>query len=104
VSREDLDKLHGPLAYFNGGAKDIATPNAEADYQAIKSLPVFFASCDVGHGGTFGQANGGVYGVVGVAWLKWQLQRDTEAAKMFLGDPPGLAADKKWTVKAKNLK
>jgi dienelactone hydrolase len=104
VSRADLNKLHGPLAYFNGGRKDIATPNAEADFQAIKSLPVFFASCDVGHGGTFGRPNGGVYGEVGVAWLKWQLKGDREAAKLFLGDPPGLAGDKRWTVKAKNLK
>jgi dienelactone hydrolase len=104
ISRADLNKLHGSLAYFNGGPKDIATPNAEADFQAIKSLPVFFASCDVGHGGTFGQPNGGVYGEVGVAWLKWQLKEDKEAAKMFLGDPPGLAVDKKWTVKTKNLK
>ncbi len=104
VSREDLNKLHGPIAYFNGGLRDMATPNAEADYQAIKRLPVFFASCDVGHGGTYGQRNGGVYGVVGVAWLKWQLKGDQEAAKMFLGDPPGLSADTKWTVKAKNLK
>jgi len=45
-----------------------------------------------------------MYGAVGVAWLKWQLQEDKEAAKMFLGDPPGLAADKKWTAKSKNLK
>ena len=104
VSRDDLNKLHGPLAYFNGGPKDIATPNAEADFQAIKSLPVFFASCDVGHGGTYGQPNGGVYGVVGAAWLKWQLKADSEAAKLFLGDPPGMAVDKRWTVKAKNLK
>jgi hypothetical protein len=58
----------------------------------------------VGHGGTYGQPNGGVYGVVGVAWLKWQLKGDAEASKLFLGDPPGLAADKKWTVKSKNLK
>jgi dienelactone hydrolase len=104
VSREDLNKLHGPLAYFNGGPKDIATPNAEADFHAIKGLPVFFASCDVGHGGTFRRPNGGVYGTVGVAWLKWQLKGDAEAAKLFLGDPPGLAADKQWTVKAKDLK
>ena len=95
VSRDGLNKLHGPLAYFNGGPKDIATPNALADFEAIKSIPVFYASCDVGHGGTYGQSNGGVYGVVGVAWLKWQLKGDMEAAKMFLGDPPGLAADKK---------
>jgi dienelactone hydrolase len=104
VSREGLNRLHGPLAYFNGGPKDVATPNAEADFKAIKSLPVFFASTNVGHGGTFGRPNGGGYGVVGVAWLKWQLKEDKEAAKMFLGDPPGLAADKKWAVKSKNLK
>jgi hypothetical protein len=104
VSRSDLNNLHGALAYFNGGPKDIATPNAEADFQAIKTLPVFFAGRDVGHGGTFGQPNGGVYGQVGVAWLKWQLKEDKETAKMFLGDPPGLASDKEWTVKAKNLK
>ncbi|HYV37580.1 MAG TPA: hypothetical protein VE988_17880 [Gemmataceae bacterium] len=105
VSRDDLNKLKvQSLAYFNGGPNDIATPNAEADFAAIKSLPVFYASIDVGHGGTYGQANGGVYGTVGVAWLKWQLKGDKEAAKLFVGNPPGLAADKKWTVKAKNLK
>jgi hypothetical protein len=103
VSREDLNKLHGPLAYFNGGPKDITTPNAEADFKAIKRLPVFSASCDVGHGGTFGRSNGGVYGMVGVAWLKWQLKGDKEAARLFLGDPSGLSTDTKWTVKAKNL-
>lgn len=105
VTRDGLNKLKvSSLAYFNGGPKDIATKNALADFEAAKSLPVFYASCDVGHGGTYGQANGGVYGVVGVAWLKWQLKGDREAARLFLGDPPGLAADKKWTVKAKNLK
>jgi dienelactone hydrolase len=104
VSREGLNKLKVSLAYFVGGPRDVATPNAEADYKAIKSLPVFYGSCNVGHGGTYGQENGGAFGKVGVAWLKWQLKGDKEAAKMFLGDPPGLSADKEWTVKAKNLK
>ena len=76
----------------------------EDDFQAIKDLPVFFASRDVGHGGTYGETNGGAFAVAGVAWLKWQLKEDKEAAKMFLGDPAGLAADAKWSVKAKNLK
>jgi len=53
VSRDDLNKLKvQSLAYFNGGPNDIATPNALADFEAIKSLPVFYASIDVGHGGT----------------------------------------------------
>lgn len=104
VTREGLNKLHGPLAYFIGGPKDIAAKNAEDDYQAIKDLPVFLASRDVGHGGTYGETHGGAFGATGVAWLKWQLKEDKEAAKTFLGDPAGLAADAKWTVKAKNLK
>jgi hypothetical protein len=104
VTRNDLNKLQAPLAYFVGGPKDIATKNAEADFEAIKDLPVFFASRDVGHGGTYGETNGGAFAAVGVAWLKWQLKGNKEAAKMFLGDPAGLAADPKWPVKAKNLK
>ena len=104
VTREGLNKLHAPLAYFIGGSKDIAAKNAEDDFQAIKDLPVFLASRDVGHGGTYGEPHGGAFGAAGVAWLKWQLKGDAEAAKMFLGDPPGLAADTKWSVKAKNLK
>jgi hypothetical protein len=75
-----------------------------ADFEAIKELPVFLASREVGHGGTFAEKNGGAFGVVGVAWLKWQLKGDKEAAKTFLGGTPGLAADTKWSVKAKNLK
>lgn len=58
----------------------------------------------MGHAETFGHASGRVYGVAGVAWLNWQLQGDMEAARMFPGNRPGLAADKKWIVKAKNLK
>ena len=104
VSRAGLNQLKVSLAYFVGGPRDIATRNAEADYEAIKRLPVFYGSCPVGHGGTYGQSNGGAFGKVGVAWLKWQLKGDREAARMFLGNPPGLSADKKWTVKAKNLK
>jgi len=104
VSRDDLNKLKVPLAYVIGGPKDIAAKNAEDDYAAIKELPVFLASSDVGHGGTFGQKHGGSFGPVGVAWLKWQLKGDKDAAKLFLGDPPGLAAEKAWSVKAKNLK
>lgn len=94
VSRDDLDKLKVSLAYFVGGDKDIATRNAQADYEKINSIPVFFASCDVGHGRTYVQKNGGVFGEVGVAWLKWQLQGNKDAAKMFLGSPPGLSANK----------
>ncbi len=104
VTREGLNRLKVPLAYVNGGAKDIATKNAEDDFRAIKDLPVFLANRDVGHGGTFAEKNGGAFGAVGVAWLKWRLKGDAEAGKMFLGSPPGLAADKRWSVKSKNLK
>jgi hypothetical protein len=105
LTRDHLKKLHAPIAYFVGGPTDIATKNAEGDFKAIKDVPVLLASRDVGHWpATFQDKNGGAYGVAAVAWLKWQPKGDKEAAKMFLGDPCGLAADPKWSVQRKNLK
>lgn len=104
VRRDDLNKLRLPLLYVIGGPKDIAYKNAEDDFAAIKDVPIFLANRDVGHGGTFSAPNGGPFGQVAVAWLQWQLKANKDAAKHFLGDPPGLANDKKWSVKMKNLK
>jgi hypothetical protein len=61
----------------------------------------FMASLDVGHGGTYSQPNGGLFGVVGVEWLQWQLKSDSSAAKMFTGPACGLCVDPRWTVQQK---
>ena len=38
-----------------------------------------------------------------IAWLKWQLKGDQEAARMFQGDPCGLSQREGWTVEKNAL-
>jgi hypothetical protein len=101
VSKDTLQQLHSPVAYFTGGTKDVAYPNATDDFARIHKIPAFLASLEVGHGGTYAQPNGGPFGVVGVAWLEWQLKGDKRAAKMFTGPACGLCTDSRWTVQQK---
>jgi hypothetical protein len=54
-----------------------------------------------GHGGTYNEANGGTYGVVGSNWVKFVFFGDKEAANFFKTDK---AASIGWTgLKSKNL-
>lgn len=96
--------LHGPLAFLIGGRADIAFSNAEADFNAIQSVPMFMGNLEVGHGGTWNQQNAGEMGRVGLAWLDWQLKGDETAKKQFTGPDCGLCkSPSKWTVKKKKL-
>lgn len=88
---DQIDRLHAPIAYFAGGPSDIAYENALADWERLpEDLPAFMGNIDVGHDGTFGEPNGGEYGVVGTAWLDWQLKGDETAAEEFVGSDCGL--------------
>lgn len=40
---------------------------------------------------------------VATAWLQWQLKDDKEAARMFVGEPCGLATVEGWKVEKKNI-
>jgi len=97
--------LHAPMAYFIGGPDDVAYPNAETDFTAIKDVPVFNANLPVGHLATYSQDNGGEFAQIGIAWLKWQLLGDTSASAggLFSGPSCGLCTNSKWTVKKKNM-
>lgn len=100
---DQIDRLHAPIAYFTGGPGDIAHANALADWERLPAgLPAFLGSLDVGHYGTFGEPNGGEYGRVGTAWLKWRLKGDAEAGREFVGDDCGLCPSE-WDVQRKNL-
>jgi cellulase/cellobiase CelA1 len=57
---------------------------------------------NVGHGGTYDQANGGEFGRVAVLYLKWRLKDDTAAGTTFVGASCGLCGTQ-WTVQQKNL-
>jgi hypothetical protein len=40
---------------------------------------------------------------VATGWLKWQLNADKEAAKMFTDEPSGLAQAEGWKVERKKI-
>lgn len=105
MTKERLSELHGPVAYFVGGESDIAYANAVDDFERINHVPIVFGSQDVGHyPATFRQPNGGAYGVAAVAWLKWNLKGDQEAAGAFRGPDCTLCGDPQWTIRTKNLR
>jgi hypothetical protein len=104
VKKEDLQKLHSPVVYIDGGKTDIAYENGEDDFTKINKVPVAIAHLDgVGHGGTYSKPNGGEFGVVAVAWLKWQLEGDKKSGKMFTGSDCGLCSRKGWTYEKKKI-
>ncbi len=104
VGKEVLAKLHSPTIYIIGGPTDIAYPQAIDDFAKIDKVPVAIANLkDVGHGGTYSQPNGGEFGVVASAWLKWQLKGDKEGEKMFTGADCGLCTREGWTYEKKKL-
>ncbi|HTM92263.1 MAG TPA: hypothetical protein VL095_07595 [Flavisolibacter sp.] len=103
LTKDHLTKLHTPTLYILGGEKDIAYNNGMDDFKRINHVPVFVANMDVGHGGTYGQPHGGEFAKVATAWYQWQLKGDSEAGKLFTGNPPGLAKDPKWKVEKKNM-
>jgi dienelactone hydrolase len=104
IGKDHLQKLHSPVLYIDGGESDMAYPNGEDDYARIDKIPIAIAHFDdVGHGGTYSQPNGGAFGKVAAAWLKWQLKGDETAKKMFSGPDCGLCKNTEWDYKKKKM-
>jgi predicted alpha/beta-hydrolase family hydrolase len=103
LTKEHLARLRTPTLYMLGGEKDIAYKNGMDDVRRINHVPIFAANLDVRHGGTYRKRHGGEFARVATAWLQWQLRGDKEAAKMFAGDPCGLAKQEGWKVEKKNI-
>ena len=103
IGKDDLRKLHGPVAYFIGGPTDIAHANAADDVSRIGHVPVFAGNLPVGHGGTFQLANGGDWGRVATAWLDWQLKGDAGAGRWFAGRECRLCTTFGWTITRKQF-
>jgi len=101
IQPELLTALRAPIAYFMGGERDMLYAPAKGDIELYGAAPLFWASTDLpldAHAGSFREKNGGKFGVVGVAWLEWQLKGDQNAAKMFKGASCGLCVDSQWEV------
>jgi hypothetical protein len=103
---DKLKTVTKPIAYFVGDT-DMARQAGTTDFETNVKTPSFLGVRQIpgdSHGGTFREKNGGGFAVAGVAWLNWWTKGDQKAAKMFKGDPCGLAKDPSWIVlKAKNL-
>ncbi|MFE9917019.1 cellulose binding domain-containing protein [Micromonospora sp. NPDC005553] len=98
-----LRRLTKPIAYFVGGPSDIAYPNAIDDWGKLPAgLPAFMGNLNVGHGGTYDQANGGEFGRVATLYFKWRLKGDATAGRNFVGADCGLCRSQ-WSVQQKNL-
>jgi uncharacterized protein len=98
IDKNALNDLHGPVAYFTGGAEDVAHANTVDDVARIDHVPVFFGWMPVGHGGTFSAENGGDWAKVAVQWLNWQFRDDASAASWFRGEDCYLCQQESWTV------
>ena len=102
------DGIHGSVIIVTGGESDIAYANGKRDFELMPArVPTFYGVYpSVGHGGTYNQDNGGAFGVVAVAWLKWQLMGDTSAAGRgyFVGDKCGICRDSNWKTGSRSLR
>jgi predicted acyl esterase len=103
ITKDDLKRLHTPVAYILGGPSDIAYPNGTDDFERISHVPVMLANLPVGHGGTFALANGGEWARVGAQWIKWHLTGDEDAAREFAGPDCRLCRTTSWTVERKGM-
>jgi len=101
--QSDVTKFTKPIFYFLGGPSDIAYANGKRDYGELPAgLPAFSSNWPpTGHGGTYNQLNGGVYGIAASHWVNWVLRGNATSASWFTGDG---AKNSGWTeVESKNL-
>lgn len=100
-------KLHSPIIIVTGDDSDVAYSNGKRDFETINpDLPIFYGYAPgVGHSGTYNQDNGGLFGPVGVAWLRWHLLNDeTKAGKgFFVGESCEVCKDERWVTQSRAL-
>lgn len=102
ATKASLTQLHKPILYLVGGPSDVATANAELDYQRINHVPVAFANhLTAGHSGTYEEPYGGSFARMAVTWLDWQLKNKPANAKVFLRNQLDMFPG--WTMKAKHF-
>ncbi len=97
-----LAKLHAPILYMPGGPEDVATANAEKDYQRIQVPIVMADHGTAGHTGAFDEPKGGSYARLSLEWLDWQLKGKRNGYKVFVkGNHKNYP---EFTIKTKNFK
>ncbi|KAK2768867.1 hypothetical protein FQN54_000727 [Arachnomyces sp. PD_36] len=96
-----LGAINVPIFFFLGGPTDIAYENGMRDYAAVNAgVPTWVGNFDVGHGGTYLEPDGGVFGTAAQSYFRWVLRGETEASSYFTG---GGAEGDGWTTESKDL-
>lgn len=104
AEKEDVRMLKVSAIYITGEPAEVAFQNAEADFNLLDGVPAVRGwREDTGHDGTYREPDGGEFGELASAWLRWQLKGSAEAARMFTGVDCGLCRRPHWHVKTKNL-
>ena len=102
-----LASIHTPIAYIYGDAQnDVAYRAGEDNVKRLadRGIPVFGGWQEkMTHLGTYGQANGGFFGNIAVAWLDWRLKGKPSAARMFRGPNCLLCRGPGWHVTQSGL-
>jgi dienelactone hydrolase len=102
ADKQSLKNVHAPIIYLVGGPTDIATNNAQLDYQRINHVPIVFANHrTAGHSGTFEQPYGGSFSTLAIKWLDWQLKNIDTNASLFLSSQD--TSFPRWDIKAKQF-
>lgn len=107
VNDDFYEQVRTPVLFIEGGPGDVAYAGGVQGYENISQLdvPVMWFDKDIGHGGDLGQANGGEFTEILLAWLNWWLKDDESmSGKGFLvGADCVFCNDDSWEVKSANL-
>lgn len=103
MHRERLRGIHSPALFVMGGQSDVAMSLGTEAFETVQ-VPALLASSEVGHGGTFDRAHGGMGAKIAVDWLDWQLRGDRHAARTFVGSDCTLCSDPEWTVRKRGMR
>jgi len=104
VNKTDLAHLKVPAIFITGAPSDVAYKNADDDFERMSGVPLVRAWREkTGHSGTYRETLGGAFAPVAVAWLRWHLQGQEDAARMFKGTACGLCQQTDWHIRTKHI-
>ena len=83
-----IKSLRAPTLFLCGSADSNGLGRVRNDFaMAPPAVPLFFGTlAGVGHTDEFNQENGGRWGRIVAAWLRWRLADDQSSAALFAGD------------------
>jgi pimeloyl-ACP methyl ester carboxylesterase len=99
-----IGKLRVPTLFLCGSADTNGLGRVRDDFAAAPpAVPLFFGILDgVGHTDEFSAENGGRWGRIVAAWLRWRLADDQASAMLFAGDDCEFCTGD-WTVMKRAL-